>query len=59
MAAGNFFTLSFTYTFERTDDVVFFAYSVPYSLKMHRQFLGKVLGHPETCKSAARGVERG
>ena len=45
---GTFYTLSFTYVFAIANDTVFFAYYYPFTYTMHREFVGRILGHPET-----------
>lgn len=46
----SYYTLTFTYTFEHDDDLVYFAYSVPYTYTDLRNDLATIEGDPDRCK---------
>ena len=50
---GTFYTLSFTYVFAMANDTVFFAYYYPFTYTMHREFVGRILGHRTACRICA------
>lgn len=46
----SYYTLTFTYTFEHEDDLVYFAYSVPYTYTDLRNDLATIEGDPDRSK---------